>query len=116
MMVQEWKLLEHMSTLSISAPADKLVVSYAYMRVQPELFKILQSQQLKDEKLAQILADIEKFSPLGYTLWRDGILLFRGRICIPSDGKLKQEILNEAHKSHYTIHPGIAKMYNALKR
>ena len=59
------------------------------MKVQPKLFEVLKSQQLKDEKLAQILVDIEKFSPLGYTLRSDGILLFRGRICISSDEKLK---------------------------
>ena len=44
MMVQEWNLLEHMSTLSISALADKSVVSYAYMRVQLELFEVLKTQ------------------------------------------------------------------------
>ena len=33
MMVQEWKLLEQLSVLSISAPEDKSVVSCAYMRV-----------------------------------------------------------------------------------
>ena len=60
-------------------------------------------------KLAQILANIEKYSPLVYTLRSDSILLFRGRICIPDDESLKQEILKEAHKSHYTIHPGVAK-------
>ena len=65
-----------MSTLSISAPADKSVVSCAYMRVQPELFELLKTQQLRDKKLAQILANIKKFSPLRYTLRSSGILLF----------------------------------------
>ena len=67
-------------------------------------------------KLAHILSDIEKFSPLEYTLRSDGILLFRGRICIPSDEKLKQEILKEAHRRRYAIHPGVAKIYHELKR
>ena len=61
-------------------------------------------------KLAQILADIEK-----YSLRSDGILLFQGRIYISSDGNLKQEILKEAYKSRYTIHPGVTKMYHDLK-
>ena len=77
MMVQEWKLLEQLNMSSISAPEDKSVVSCAYMRVQPKLFEVLKIQQLRDEKLAQILEDIEKFSPLGYTLRSDGILLFQ---------------------------------------
>ena len=76
MMVQEWKLLEKLSALSIITPEDRSVVSCAYMRVQPELFKLLKTQQLRDKKLAQILADIEKYSPLGYTLQSDSILLF----------------------------------------
>ena len=99
MMVQEWKLLEQLSALSISAPEDRSVVSYAYMRIQLEFFNLLKTQQSKDGKLAQILDDIQKFFPLGYTLWSDGILLFQGRICIPDDENLKQEILNEAHKT-----------------
>ena len=44
MMVQEWKLLKQLSTLSISAPEDKSVVSCTYMRVQLELFELLKSQ------------------------------------------------------------------------
>ena len=72
-MVQEWKLLEQLSTLSISTPADRSIVSYAYIKVQPELFEVLKTRQLRDEKLAQILADIEKFSPLGYTL---GVMVY----------------------------------------
>ena len=41
MMVQEWKLLEQLSALSISAPEDRSAVSCAYMRVQSELFDLL---------------------------------------------------------------------------
>ena len=54
MIVQEWKLLEQLSALSISAPVDRSVVSCAYMRVQPELFEVRKTQQLRDKKLAQI--------------------------------------------------------------
>ena len=59
----------------------------AFLRVQPKLFEVLKTHQLRDGKLAQILADIDKFFLLGYTLQSDGILLFRGRIYIPSDEK-----------------------------
>ena len=45
------------------------------MRVQPELFELLRTQQSKDVKLAHI-ANIEKYSPLEYTLRSDSILLF----------------------------------------
>jgi hypothetical protein len=37
------------------------------------------------------------------------------RICIPNDRALKEEILNGAHESRLTIHPGSTKMYRDLK-
>ena len=46
----------------------------------------------------------------------DGILRFRGRICVPSDEGLKKTILEEAHKSSMSIHPGSTKMYQDLKK
>ena len=98
------------------SPEDRLLVSCAYMRVQPKLFELLKTHQMRGEKLAQILSDIEKFSLLGYTLQSDSILVFQGHIWMLDDGNLKQEILNEAHKSRYTIHPSVVKMYHDLKR
>ena len=45
----------------------------------------------------------------------DGILKFRERWCVPDDTELKEEILREAHRSNYSIHPGSTKMYQNLR-
>jgi hypothetical protein len=45
-----------------------------------------------------------------------GMLYFRERICVLDVGQLRKQILNEAHKSKYAIHPGEVKMYKDLKR
>jgi hypothetical protein len=37
-------------------------------------------------------------------------------IVIPNDAELKRDILDEAHKNKYTIHPGNTKMYQDLKK
>ena len=37
------------------------------------------------------------------------------RVVIPSDAKLRRDILSEAHKSRYAVHPGNTKMYQDLK-
>ncbi|KAI3813643.1 hypothetical protein L1987_18372 [Smallanthus sonchifolius] len=39
-----------------------------------------------------------------------------GRIWIPKEGELRAKILNEAHKSRYSIHPGTTKMYQDFKK
>jgi len=46
----------------------------------------------------------------------DGAILFEGRICVPDDSELKRLVLEEAHKSNFSIHPGATKMYQDLKR
>jgi hypothetical protein len=44
-----------------------------------------------------------------------GVLWYKGRICVPNVNELKDNILCEAHKSNYSIHLGGNKMYCDLK-
>jgi hypothetical protein len=44
-----------------------------------------------------------------------GVLWFRDRIVVPKDVELHQQILDEAHLSRYSIHPGSIEMYQDLK-
>ena len=39
-----------------------------------------------------------------------------GHLCVPDNDELRKDILDEAHKSRMTIHPGGTKMYKDLKR
>ncbi|KAI3773631.1 hypothetical protein L1987_48161 [Smallanthus sonchifolius] len=45
----------------------------------------------------------------------DDLLYFMGRIWIPDSSELRTLILDEAHKSRYSVHPGADKMYHDLK-
>lgn len=53
-----------------------------------------------------------------WKLHSDDTLRFRDRLWVPKETglELRNEILNEAHRSHYTIHPGGTKMYRNLRR
>ena len=46
----------------------------------------------------------------------DGILRYRNRLVVPQDKDIKREILEETHRSRYTVHPGKTKMYQDLKK
>ena len=52
----------------------------------------------------------------GFVIQEDGTLRFQGRLCVPNDEKLKKRILEEAHSSPYSIHPGGNKMYKDLRQ
>jgi hypothetical protein len=46
----------------------------------------------------------------------DDSLYFPDRICMPGNETLKKQILAEAHKSKYAMHPGEVKMYQDLRK
>ena len=46
----------------------------------------------------------------------DGTRYFMNRIWVPKHGDLRNLIMNEAHKSRYSVHPGSDKMYQDIKR
>jgi hypothetical protein len=45
----------------------------------------------------------------------EGVLWFRNWLVVPKDLKLRKRILDEAHLSRYSIHPGNNKMYQDLR-
>ncbi|KAK9109466.1 hypothetical protein Sjap_017526 [Stephania japonica] len=45
-----------------------------------------------------------------------GVIHFRNRLWIPAQEQLRRELLQEAHRSFYSIHPGNTKMYCDMRR
>ena len=45
----------------------------------------------------------------------DGILRYQERLCVPDVDDLRKQIMEEAHGSHYSIHPGATKSYHDLR-
>jgi hypothetical protein len=46
----------------------------------------------------------------------EGTLWFKERLVVPRKEALKKMILDEAHTSRYSIHPGSTKMYHDLRQ
>jgi hypothetical protein len=44
-----------------------------------------------------------------------GVLWFKNRLVVPKVSGLHQKILDEAHLTRFSIHPGSNKMYHDLK-
>ena len=51
-----------------------------------------------------------------FTIDGAGVVRFQGRLCIPQKAQVKDDILKEAHRTPYTVHPGETKMYHDLKQ
>ncbi|KAJ9535195.1 hypothetical protein OSB04_un001722 [Centaurea solstitialis] len=67
----------------------------------------LKADNLKKETLHGIEKEFEEKV--------DGVCYFKGRIWIPRVEQLRKMIMDEAHQSKYSIHPGSDKMYKGLK-
>ena len=61
------------------------------------------------------LENIQKGELPDFNLGSNGILRFRNRIVAPRDEELKKKIIEETHRSRYTVHPDSGKMYQDLK-
>ena len=58
---------------------------------------------------------VQKGKKSDFNLGTDEVLKFRNHLVVPKDESLKKEILDETHRSKYTVHPGGNKMYQDLK-
>ncbi|KAH0650521.1 hypothetical protein KY284_030433 [Solanum tuberosum] len=65
---------------------------------------------LVELKEAVLKKSVEVFSQEG-----DGVLRYYGRFYVPNVEDLREQILEEAHSSRYSIHPGATKMYCDLQ-
>jgi hypothetical protein len=74
------------------------------MEVGSILLSEIQKGQAEDEKIQEVKRNIKKEKSPGF-LNDDGVLWYKGRICVPNIKYLKDKILHEAHESAYSIHP-----------
>ena len=88
----------------------------ANFRVQPDLVGRIKTLQNNDMQLVQLMEEVKRGSKLDFALLDDGILRFRNRLCVPNDGNLRRELLEEAHCSKLAVHPVGTKMYKDLKQ
>ena len=47
-------------------------------------------------------------------IYEEGVLVIKGRVCVPRFDDFTQVIFIEAYSSRYSIHPGEIKMYPDL--
>ena len=45
-----------------------------------------------------------------------GLMTFQGRIWVPFEGRARAILMEEAHRSKFSIHPGATKMFLDLKK
>jgi len=82
---------------------------------QPAILEEIKIRQKEDPKLQKIREGVERVPHPDFKIV-DGLMRFRGRICVPNISDIREQILDECHKSKLAVHPGQMKMYQNLRK
>jgi hypothetical protein len=115
MMAKELELIEKFRDLNLDVKLSKGKIFLGMIKVSSGLMEDIRQQQANDEHLQEKRKLIEQEKVAEFSLGMDGILRCNGRICVPNNLEMRKMILDEAHKSMLSIHPGATKMYQDLK-
>ncbi|KAK8538781.1 hypothetical protein V6N12_034489 [Hibiscus sabdariffa] len=85
------------------------------LNVQSDLVSRIKELQRMDPELQKIITNLEAKHNSEFSIKPYGLLYFKNRMCVPNDEVLRKEMLDEAHQSSFSIHPGSVKMYKDLK-
>ncbi|GFY87070.1 hypothetical protein Acr_05g0007090 [Actinidia rufa] len=81
---------------------------------QPTLMETVKQRQPEDPYLWKVYEEMLVNPKPNFTL-QDKALRFQGRLCVPNIPEVKRRVLEEAHNTKFTMHPGGTKMYKDLK-
>ncbi|KAK5811485.1 hypothetical protein PVK06_026822 [Gossypium arboreum] len=98
----------------LSILPDNVLV--AELKAKPLLIHQIREAQKVDDELVAKRAECVLNMESEFQIDDDDCLRFRSRLCVPRNSELISMILNEAHCSRISIHPGSTKMYNDLRR
>jgi hypothetical protein len=89
-----------------------------HISVEPTLYNQIIMAQLSDEGVNIIKQKLSQGEEKYKCFCQDknGVLWFEGRIVVPKNHELQKQILDEAHASKFSIHPGSSKMYQDVRQ
>ncbi|KAI3758253.1 hypothetical protein L6452_05807 [Arctium lappa] len=85
------------------------------LMVEPTLISRIKEAQQEDSELWANFPQAQENVSSEFMIDNDHVLWFRDRLCVPNNSELKDQMLTEAHKSMFYVHPGTTKMYRNLQ-
>ena len=116
LMLKEYELIEQMRDLNLSWVRKPGSLKMSELRIQRNLEDRIKTSQSSDVFVRKMRDQIEQGKARDFSFSEEGFLKFQDRIYVPLNSGIRREILEEAHKSKYTIHPGATKMFQDLRK
>jgi hypothetical protein len=87
-----------------------------HLKLESILLQRIIDAQRNDEGMKHIHEKMQAGKANFFRKDGQGVIWFNNRIVVPKNDEVHQQILDEAHLSRYSIHPGSTKMYHDLKQ
>ncbi|WJX40142.1 hypothetical protein P8452_27648 [Trifolium repens] len=116
LMVKELELIEEFRNLSLVCGMTPKSVKLGMLKLTNPFLESIEEHQKKDVKLMEKFTLVKEGKENNFKMDESGVIRFRGRVCVPDVPELKKMIMEEGHKSGLSIHPGVTKMYQDLKK
>ena len=84
------------------------------MTLESTLLEKIKQGQKEDPELIGHKESVKSGKKSDFSVSTDGVIRFQGRLCVPDDRSIKEEILTEVHNTPYSVHPRTTKIYNDL--
>jgi hypothetical protein len=131
-LIKDYNLEVHYHPGKANVVADALIQKSHLPNEEPLPFShstVLAQIALVSELLEQIFAEqryddleiphIKKLMAKGhgpyFNIDEQGVVKYKNRLVVPNNNELRRKILDEAHQSKLSIHPGSNKMYHDLR-
>lgn len=114
MMIEEEKLCIRLSNLDVSIREYESGAFLATLQVEPGVLAPIRDEQTNDDYLQIVCHELEETGSEYFRVTDDGLLSFKGHICVPAKEEVRHRLMTEAHKSVYNLHPGIIKIYHDM--
>jgi hypothetical protein len=87
-----------------------------HLKLESVILQRIIDAQKNDEGMKHIREKITARKANCFQEDNQGVVWFNNRIVVPKNEEVRQQILDEAHLSRFSIHPGSTKMYQDLKQ
>ncbi|XP_038896264.1 uncharacterized protein LOC120084541 [Benincasa hispida] len=115
LITRQTHLCKELEWAEIAVGVGKVTTQLVQLSVRPSLRHRIIDAQHCDPYLEERVRRVESGQDGEFSISTKGGLLYQGRLCVPADNDMKNELLSEAHSSLFSIHLDSTKMYQDLK-
>jgi hypothetical protein len=114
-MVKQQELWEEFRDLHLDVDFSPGALKLSMVKIANRLMEEIANNQ-NDDLIQERRELMVQGKATDFKVGPDNILRCNERICVPNVVEIRRRILDEAHKSKLSIHPGMTKMYQDLKQ